>query len=180
MEQSHDNQLNLSFIIIVGSIVIIGIISIIFWILNIQTTTDDVSVRLDSGNTSGPAAFGRSRLTPTPTTDPVAATAQAEVDQIAAAINAGGCIACHTIPEIPGAVGQIGPDLSNIGVDGATRVAGYSAEEYILESIMDPEAFIAPDCPTGPCPSGVMIVPELETGQIETIVGYLSTLGNGE
>ena len=26
-----------------------------------------------------------------------------------------------------------------------------SAEQYIYESILDPNAFIAPDCPTGPC-----------------------------
>lgn len=61
-----------------------------------------------------------------------------------------GCSGCHGSPDgsIPAAVG---PDLSNIAVDGATRVEGYSAEMYIYESILDPNAFIAPDCPTGPC-----------------------------
>lgn len=62
-----------------------------------------------------------------------------------------GCGACHTLEGEEGAVGNIGPDLSNIATVAATRVPGQSAEEYIRESILDPNAFIAPDCPTGPC-----------------------------
>ncbi len=61
-----------------------------------------------------------------------------------------GCSGCHGVPDgsIPAAVG---PDLSNIAVDGATRVDGYSAAMYVYESILDPNAFIAEECPTGPC-----------------------------
>ncbi len=65
------------------------------------------------------------------------------------------CTSCHGNPDgsVPAAVG---PDLSQIGVTGATRIEGYSAAQYIYESILNPTAFIAPDCPNGPCPTGVM------------------------
>ena len=61
-----------------------------------------------------------------------------------------GCNACHGIPD-EGVAAAVGPELGNISVDGATRIDGYSAEQYIYESILDPSSFIAPDCPTGPC-----------------------------
>ncbi len=61
-----------------------------------------------------------------------------------------GCSGCHGAPDgsVPAAVG---PDLSNIAVDGATRVEGYTAEMYVYESVLHPNAVIAPNCPTGPC-----------------------------
>jgi cytochrome c553 len=60
------------------------------------------------------------------------------------------CFACHGQPD--GSVAAaVGPDLSNIANDAAERVDGMSAEQYIYEAILDPNAFIAPDCPTGPC-----------------------------
>ncbi|MDA0734516.1 MAG: cytochrome C oxidase subunit IV family protein [Chloroflexi bacterium] len=55
----------------------------------------------------------------------------------------GGCLACHTIEGI--ASGVVGPDLTNIGTDGATRQPGVSARDYITEAIKMPEAFV----PTG-------------------------------
>ncbi len=44
-----------------------------------------------------------------------------------------------------------GPDLNKLGAEAATRVEGLSAEEYVKQSIVDPGAFIAPECPTGRC-----------------------------
>lgn len=61
-----------------------------------------------------------------------------------------GCSGCHGVPD--GSVAAaVGPDLANIAVDGATRVDGYTAEMYVYESILEPNAFIAAECPTGPC-----------------------------
>ncbi len=60
-----------------------------------------------------------------------------------------GCGACHAIEGI--SVGVVGPDLTNIATVAATRIDGYSAEEYIRESILMPGAFISPECPNGPC-----------------------------
>ena len=104
--------------------------------------------------------------------------APVDLEAVTAAINAGGCVACHTIPGISGAVGQVGPDLTNIGVEAASRRDGYTAEAYIHESIVEPNAFIVPDCPTGPCIAGTMPVLPLEEAQLEVIVNYLLTLGN--
>lgn len=53
----------------------------------------------------------------------------------------GGCGACHTIEDV--AVGMVGPDLTYIGSEAASRKPGMSAEDYIRESIKNPEAFIA-------------------------------------
>jgi len=68
-----------------------------------------------------------------------------------------GCGSCHTIAGLSN--GKVGPDLTHIGTVAEERAkeAGLaSAEEYIRQSIVDPDAFIAPDCPSGPCPEGVM------------------------
>ena len=60
------------------------------------------------------------------------------------------CVVCHGSLD-GSAPATLGPPLTNIAVDGATRVDGYSAAQYVYESILNPNAFIAPDCPTGPC-----------------------------
>jgi mono/diheme cytochrome c family protein len=101
----------------------------------------------------------------------------AEIEKAVAAINKGGCITCHTIPGVPGAIGQVGPNLSQIGVEAAKRREGYTALDYIQESILDPGVFTAPECPTGPCAQGVMPVVALEEAELEAIVKYLATLG---
>ena len=60
------------------------------------------------------------------------------------------CFACHGQPD--GSVAAaVGPELSDIANVAAERVEGMSAEQYIYESILDPNAFIVPECPTGPC-----------------------------
>ena len=52
------------------------------------------------------------------------------------------CVTCHAITGIPEAVGLLGPDLTHIGTDAATRQAGVSAAEYIEMSIREPESFV--------------------------------------
>ena len=100
-----------------------------------------------------------------------------------AAITKGTCIACHTIPGVPGAVGMVGPDLTNIGAEAGTRIPGTSAQEYIHQSIVDPNAFIAPKCPYGlNCNAGTMLpnlADTLSEGEIKLIVDYLATLTGG-
>jgi hypothetical protein len=102
-------------------------------------------------------------------------SAGVDLDEVIAAINKGGCTACHTIPDIPGAVGVVGPNLANIGVAGAERIPG----AYIRESLVEPNAFTAPECPTGPCITGVMPEILLEDAEVDVIVSYLATLGTG-
>ena len=62
----------------------------------------------------------------------------------------------------------------------ATRVEGQTAEEYITESILDPNAHIAPDCPTGPCPDPSVMPAtfgeQLSDEQLTNLVLYLLSL----
>ncbi len=75
------------------------------------------------------------------------------------------CASCHTVS---GEGGQIGPELTNVYAE--------KGEDYIRESILNPNAVIAPACPTGPCPSGVMpqnFGETLSDGEINAIINYL-------
>ena len=62
-----------------------------------------------------------------------------------------GCNACHTLNETPGNV-QIGPDLTHVDALAGSRVDGLSAEEYIRQSLREPQAFVVsgfgPQMPT--------------------------------
>ena len=53
-----------------------------------------------------------------------------------------GCGACHTIEGVDGAVGAIGPNLTHVATNAATRKSGLGAEAYMRESIEDPPAFL--------------------------------------
>lgn len=61
-----------------------------------------------------------------------------------------GCMACHGNPAQEGS-NAVGPWLGDIAETGADRIDGYSAADYVYESILLPSAFISPDCPNGPC-----------------------------
>ena len=82
------------------------------------------------------------------------------------------CYQCHTIESVSD--GVIGPDLTHIGTDAATRKPGMSAEEYIRESIIDPEAFVAAD--VGRATPGLMtnaITEKLTDSQVDALVAFL-------
>ena len=113
---------------------------------------------------------------------PVSQATSPDPDTLAA-FSKGGCAGCHTIPGIPNAAGLVGPDLSSIGSDAATRKPDLSAEDYIRESILDPTAFIAPECPAGECPANVMppnLGERLTEGELTLIVDYLLGLTGEE
>ena len=96
------------------------------------------------------------------------------------AFAAGGCVACHSIKGVGGGQATIGPPLFQTGAIAADRRPGPTPEAYIEESILDPGAFIMPNCPTGPCLEGVMpqtFGETLTADQLATIVDYLAALG---
>ena len=96
--------------------------------------------------------------------------------EVIAIINRGGCGNCHVIPGVPGADGEVGPDLSKLGMAAGTRKPRTTAKEYIRESILDPDAFIAP----GDFEKGVMPTKFGETlseDDLNRLADYLASLG---
>ncbi len=63
-----------------------------------------------------------------------------------------GCVACHGDPEIPG-TNNVGPHLAGVASVADSRVEGVPGMQYLYESILDPNSFIAPECKDGPCQS---------------------------
>ncbi len=117
--------------------------------------------------------------------------AEAPSPQEAAALfQKGGCVACHIIPGVPGAVGTIGPDLSDIGAVAADLLASgeYSGEaktveEFLHEAIVDPDAYLAPDCSGAPCQPGQMppsFGDMYNEDELNAMVAYLASLPNDE
>lgn len=60
------------------------------------------------------------------------------------------CVVCHgNLADESSAT--IGPWLGDIAERGDEQVPGQSAAQYVYDSILYPNDFIAPECPTGPC-----------------------------
>ena len=125
-----------------------------------------------------------SDVTPTPVGEAVAAEASSNNVELAlSAFQKGGCAACHTIPGVPGAVGTLGPDLSEASqqAEAIINSADYTgqaqtAEDYIRESIIDPAIFLTPDCPGGPCQAGLMpptLGESYTPEELDAVVEYL-------
>lgn len=102
------------------------------------------------------------------------------VDQIFAKAQ---CVSCHTIPGIPGAMGTIGPKLEE-GTTAAQRIKdpGYkgtakSPAEYIMESVVDPSAYVVKPFPDNTMPK--VFGQKLSAGALKKIVDYLSQVKTG-
>ncbi len=112
-------------------------------------------------------------------------TSPAELDA-AALLQKGGCGACHVIPGVPGAVGKIAPDLSSIGLDAEDILAssGYTGKAadvtgFLREAIVEPDAYLAPDCGGTPCQKGLMtaaLAQQYSPAELEAIIAYLAGL----
>jgi len=116
-----------------------------------------------------------------PTVGQEAAPNQASVKdrapaKVAAIINQAGCGNCHVIPGINAADGTIGPDLSQLAKVAGSRRENYTAKQYIRESILDPDAFIAP----GDYEAGVMLggfEDALNKPELDALIDFLASLG---
>jgi len=76
-----------------------------------------------------------------------------------------GCGACH---KIAGQPGVLGPDLTKIG---AAR-----KEDYLRRAVLEPDADIAKECPTGPCVPGIMpkdYKDKMTAGEFEMLVKFM-------
>jgi mono/diheme cytochrome c family protein len=81
-----------------------------------------------------------------------------------------GCGACHAIQGVQGAVGTIGPPLNGIATRAGERKPGMSAEQYIRESITEPDAFTVEGFQRGLMPK----LP-LNDQQVNDLVAFLVT-----
>ncbi len=80
-----------------------------------------------------------------------------------------GCGACHTIAGVSG--GEVGPPLTNIGAAAEQRIEGYTAEEYIRESILNPNAFVLEGFQPNIMPQNFSQL--LGEAELENIINYL-------
>jgi mono/diheme cytochrome c family protein len=119
--------------------------------------------------TSPPTAVPTPLVTSTPDETTLTGLDALEIMQNA------GCLACHMLGD-EGAGGKVGPDLTNIAAVAETRIPGFSAREYLRHAILYPNEFIVPECPNGPCLSGIMPTyygERLTAGQLELVLDYL-------
>lgn len=82
-----------------------------------------------------------------------------------------GCVTCHSLQ--PGTV-LVGPSLAGIATTAATREAGKSAEEYLRESILAPDAYVVEGFQSGLMLSGWDKA--LSEKELNNLVAYLLTL----
>ena len=125
---------------------------------------------------------------PKPTAVPL--TPQQEAGKAVYAGSAG-CTGCHAIKGV-GNQGGVGPNLTKIAHDAEEIIASAdyksklkdqpaaaNAADYIKQSILYPGAYLTPQCPTGPCPAGVMPITfskTLKPEELDNLVAYLSSL----
>ena len=85
------------------------------------------------------------------------------------------CWGCHGHPKTPGS-NTLGPHLGSIGKIGAERIPGMSAAAYVYQSLLEPDASIAPLCKGGPCASPSQMPSYravVSPRQIADIIAYL-------
>ncbi len=80
-----------------------------------------------------------------------------------------GCIGCHTIEGL--SAGTVGPNLTQFGTEAADMVAGLSAEQYIRQLILMPNAFVIEGYPENVMPQNFGEV--LNQGQLDDLVVFL-------
>ena len=98
-------------------------------------------------------------------------------EPIAEIFTRAGCLACHTIPGIPGANGRVGPplELGNTGLarlaDPAYRGHAKTVHDYVIESVLEPGLFVVPGYPAGTMPAWYGA--KLSALALEKIASYL-------
>jgi mono/diheme cytochrome c family protein len=82
--------------------------------------------------------------------------------------NASGCGSCHALADV-GTSATVGPSLDNLAA--ASPQPGLTPEEYIRQSIVDPEAFVVPGFPPDGMPS---YRSRLNAEEVDAVVAYLT------
>lgn len=85
--------------------------------------------------------------------------------------SAAGCKTCHSLE--PGVV-IIGPSLAGIGNLAGSRVEGSSAEQYLEESILKPDAYLVDGYPAGVMPK--TYTSQLTPEEVDSLVAFMLSL----
>jgi mono/diheme cytochrome c family protein len=86
----------------------------------------------------------------------------------------GQCAACHTVD--PSAPPGRCPDLTDIGINAASRVPGTDAKTYLIESLYEPHKYLVPGY--GKIMPEIWKAPiALSKLEIEAVIAYLQSLG---
>lgn len=87
---------------------------------------------------------------------------------------AAGCNACHTLSDA-GSQSDVGPNLDELAANARTRQPDAAPDEYVLEAIVDPQAFVVEGFPSGLMPTGYR--EQLSREQLDALVEYLLRVG---
>jgi hypothetical protein len=134
-----------------------------------QPTAEELAALQPAEATIGAPVAVLETPAPTPTPRPI------EGEDAEAIILNAGCASCHQIGAI-GEAHKVGPDLTWIGYNASGRVSGMTADVYIRQSIVEPNAYLAPECPNGPCLPNIMprdYSQRLSEPQLDLLVDYL-------
>ena len=88
-----------------------------------------------------------------------------------AVFNNNGCGSCHTFAPAK-AKGTVGPDLDDLA--GEAKKAGAALQQFVRESIVDPNKFLAPGYPPNVMPKTFGTLPK---SQLDALVDYLVSGG---
>lgn len=93
------------------------------------------------------------------------------------AFNKFGCVTCHKVPGVEEA-GDLGPDLTALADSAAGRVEGMSAREFVVDSIINPNAVIAEGFDADMMPAD--FAEQMMVAELNMIVDALLGGGGGE
>ena len=82
-----------------------------------------------------------------------------------------GCITCHSLDA---GVVIVGPSMAGIATRAGSTVSGQSAEDYLRDSILHPDAHLVEGFPAGTMPQ--VWGDELTSEQVDQLIAYLLTL----
>jgi cytochrome c2 len=82
-----------------------------------------------------------------------------------------GCATCHSVEA---GVVIVGPSMAGIAGRAGSTVSGMSAEEYLRQSILEPDSHLVEGFPSGTMPQVWSDVHS--TDQVDQLVAYLMTL----
>jgi len=87
-----------------------------------------------------------------------------------------GCNSCHTLADA-GATGRVGPNLDRLAADTRRFGRGRSPEDYVRQSILEPDSFVVPGFPRGTMPGDYR--ERLSPEELGALVRYLLQAGGG-